>query len=133
LGRFRRPVLELRALNATEFEPLPYPMEVSFRFHAAHGNAKRKWIIDPGGLLPTATVEPIQETKPSIMSLAPYAGDYWSDDLRVTHRFTVKAGKLWMSDLIGADGITRPGNVPFSEFRHLVNDTFDLKGGTDCG
>jgi hypothetical protein len=121
-------LVELRAVNATEFEPVQYPMEASFRFQAAHGNAQRKWIIDPGGLLPISVIEPIQETKPSGMSLAAYAGDYWSDDLRVTYRFMVKEGKLWMSDLIGADGITRPGNVPFSEFRHLVNETFDLKG-----
>ena len=32
-----------------------------------------------------------------------------------------------MSDLIGADEITRPGSVPFSEFRPLFNDTFDLE------
>ena len=33
-----------------------------------------------------------------------------------------------MSELIGADGITRPGSVPFSGFRPLFNDTFDLEG-----
>lgn len=27
-----------------------------------------------------------------------------------------------------ADGITCPGNIPFSEFRPLLNDTFDLTG-----
>src|SRR5262249_41622552 len=120
-------VLELRAFNAMEFEPVPYPMEASFRFEAAHGNAPRKWVIDPGGLLPITAVEPIQKPRPSVMSVAAYAGDYWSDDLKVTYRFTVKEGKLWMSDLIGADGITRPGSVPFSELRPLFNDTFDLE------
>jgi hypothetical protein len=39
-----------------------------------------------------------------------------------------KKGELWMSDLIGSDGITHPGNVPFNEFRPLLTDTFDLKG-----
>jgi CubicO group peptidase (beta-lactamase class C family) len=121
-------LLELRAVNATEFEPVSYPMEATFRFQTAHGSAQRKWIIEPGGLLPTSVVEPIQETKPSTTPLADYPGDYWSDDLRVTYRLTMKEGKLWMSDLIGADGITRPGNVPFSEFRPLLNDTFDLEG-----
>jgi len=48
--------------------------------------------------------------------------------LRVTYRFTLKDGKLWMSDLVGADGITRPGNVPFNEFRPLLTDAFDLRG-----
>jgi len=120
-------ILELRALGGTRYEPLSYPMDASFQFQIAHGNTPRKWIIDSGSLS-TIIAEPVQETKSSVGALAAYAGDYWSDDLKVTYRLTVKDGKLWMSDLIGANGITRPGNVPFSEFQPLWKDTFDLNG-----
>lgn len=120
-------LLELRALNATEFEPVAYPLETSLSFEPAHTGGVRKWIIDTGFQLPV-TAEAIEETKPSVAELAADAGDYGSDELRVTYRLAVKDGKLWLSELIGADGIIHRGNVPFDELRPLLTHEFDLKG-----
>ena len=37
----------------------------------------------------------IKEMKPAVGELEAEAGDYWSDELRVTYRLAVKDGKLW--------------------------------------
>lgn len=124
---FEGSVLELRALTAEEFEPVPYPMPTSLRFEPAQAGNRPHWIIDTGSQLPERA-EAIDVTIPSGQELTADAGDYWSDELRVTYRLTVRDGKLWLGDLIGADGISHPGTVPFDELRPLSADAFDLKG-----
>jgi len=67
-------LLELRAVNAREFEPTPYPMEAGFKFEPAQPHSVRKWIIDTGFQLPI-TVQQIDEANPSLTALAAYAGN----------------------------------------------------------
>ncbi len=124
---FEGSVLELRALTAEEFEPVPYPIPTSLRFELAEPGVRPHWILDTGFQLPVRA-EAIEVTVPSGQELTADAGDYWSDELRVTYRLTVKDGTLWLSDLIGADGLSHPGTVPFDELRSLSADEFDLKG-----
>jgi len=75
-----------------------------------------------------ATLEAIEEVKAPAAELAAYAGEYWSDELRVTYRLAMKNGALWMTDLIGADGIVHAGAVPSGELRPVLRDEFDLSG-----
>lgn len=124
---FEGSLLELRALSATEFETVGYPFDAHLRFEPARGGAVRRLIVDTWFQLPVPA-EVISQAKPGSADLARYAGDYWSDELRATYRLTVNNGKLWMKELIGADGIVHEGTVPFDELRPVVSDEFDLKG-----
>ena len=74
-----------------------------------------------------ATLEAIKEARPSETALASYVGDYWSDELRATYHVTIKAGKLWLEDLTGADGIVHH-TLPFDELLPLQMDEFALTG-----
>ena len=74
-----------------------------------------------------ATLEAVEEARLSEAQLAPYVGDYWSDELRANYRLTMKAGKLWLQELIGADGIVHR-TLPFDELRPLQMDEFALSG-----
>jgi len=123
---FEESLLELRPLSPTEFQTVDYPMDVHLKFEAARGDAQRRLIVDTWSQLP-APAEKIAETKPGSGELVTYAGDYWSDELRATYRFTIKDDKLWMKELIGADGVVHEGTVPFDELRPVVADEFDLK------
>src|SRR6266496_2534150 len=123
---FEESLLELRPLSPTEFQTVDYPMDVHLKFEPARGDAQRRLIVDTWSQLP-AVAEKIAETKPGSGELVTYAGDYWSDELRATYRFTIKDDKLWMKELIGADGVVHEGTVPFDELRPVVADEFDLK------
>jgi CubicO group peptidase (beta-lactamase class C family) len=70
--------------------------------------------------------KPADSLKLSAADLAAYAGDYWSDELRVTYRLAVKEGRLMMSEVIGADGLARPGGIRRTEFRAVAADEFKL-------
>ena len=118
---------ELRALTPTEFEVADSPWETHLTFVPSQNRSGRELIIkDPFKLAGTA--EAVEESKPAVGELAAFSGDYWSDELRVTYRLTVKEGKLWLKDLIGADGFVHTGNIPSNELRPVLKDEFDLKG-----
>jgi hypothetical protein len=40
----------------------------------------------------------------------------------------MKDGKLWMKNLIGADGIVHRGIIPSDELHPILADEFDLNG-----
>ncbi|HKO05254.1 MAG TPA: serine hydrolase domain-containing protein [Candidatus Acidoferrales bacterium] len=67
---------------------------------------------------------PPEPPKLSPADLAVYAGDYWSDELRVTYRLAIDDGRLMMSDIIGADGVPRRGGIPKKEFQPIAADEF---------
>src|SRR5215471_7287880 len=118
--------LELRALSPTEFEPVDYPFEVHMKFEPQAEKGPRRLIVKREMELP-ATLEAIEEARPSEAELAPYVGDYWSDEVRATYRVTMKAGKLQLQELIGADGIVHR-TLPFDELKPFQSDEFALTG-----
>jgi hypothetical protein len=77
---------------------------------------------------PYATLEAVEAPTPSTAKLAACAGDYWSNELRATYRLALHDGKLWMKDVIGADGIVHRGIIPSGELRPILSDEFDLNG-----
>jgi CubicO group peptidase (beta-lactamase class C family) len=121
-----RPV-ELRALTPTEFEIADWPWETHLTFEHSQNGTGHKLIVENQFRL-AGTAEAVEENKPVAGELAAFAGDYLSDELRVTYRLTTKDGKLWLKDLIGADGLVHIGNIPLNELRPVVKDEFDLKG-----
>jgi CubicO group peptidase (beta-lactamase class C family) len=123
---FEGSLLQLRPLSATQFVTVGYPIEIQLRFEPARGGAPRRLVIDTWDQRPLPA-EAISEAHPSL-GLAGFAGDYWSDELRATYRLAANNGKLWIKELIGADGIVHEGTVPFDELRPVVTDEFDLKG-----
>jgi len=120
----RRP---LRALSAAEFEPLRYVHEIRLKFEPVQNGMPRKLIVSGEMELP-ATFEAVEPPRMSATELAAYAGDYWSDELRATYSLAMKDGKLWMKNLIGADGIVHRGIIPSDELHPLLADEFDLNG-----
>src|SRR6266542_3822953 len=82
------------------------------------------------GAHPSRIVKTVSDTPPntSQQTVKAFAGDYWSNELQVTYRLTIKDGKLWMNDLIGADGFVHAGTIPSNELRPVFKDEFDLKG-----
>jgi CubicO group peptidase (beta-lactamase class C family) len=118
---------ELRALTPTEFEVANSPWETHLTFVPSQNGEGRELIVKDQFRL-AGTAEAVEESKPDARELAAFAGDYWSDELRVTYRLAVKKDKLWLKDLIGADGFVHRGNVPSNELRPVLKDEFDLKG-----
>jgi CubicO group peptidase (beta-lactamase class C family) len=120
----RRP---MRALSSTEFEPLRYIHQMRLKFEEAQGARPGK-IIVLREMEPYATLEGIVVLKQPIASLAAFAGDYWSDELRATYRLAMQDGKLWMKDIIGSDGIAHRGTIPQGELRPVLSDEFYVNG-----
>src|SRR5262249_46307103 len=118
--------LELRALSQTEFEPLDYAFDLHMKFERQPEKGLRRLIVKKEMELP-ATLEAIDEARSSEAELAAYAGEYWSDELRANYRIAMRAGKLWLDELVGADGIVHR-TVPFDELRPLQKDEFALTG-----
>ena len=118
--------LELRALSQTEFEPVEYAFDVHMKFEPQAEKGPRRLIVKREMELP-ATLEAVEEARLSEAELAAYVGDYWSDELRANYRVKMKAGKLWLEELIGADGIVHR-TLPFDELRPLQMDEFALTG-----
>jgi hypothetical protein len=75
-----------------------------------------------------ATFEAVEAPALSPTQLAAYAGDYWSEELRATYRLAMRDNKLWMKDLIGADGIAHRGTIPSGELRPVSADEFVVEG-----
>jgi len=118
--------LELRALSPTEFEPVNYAFDLYMRFEPEAEKGPRRLMVKREMELPT-TLERIEEGRLSEAELAPYAGNYWSDELRANYRVTMKGGKLRFEELIGADGIVHR-TLPFDELRPAQLDEFVLTG-----
>jgi CubicO group peptidase (beta-lactamase class C family) len=118
---------ELRAMTSTDFEMADNPRDTRLIFEPSHTGTARKLIVKTQFSLP-ATAEAVEESQPAATELAAYAGDYWSDELRATYRLAMKDGKLWMKDLVGADGSVHAGHIPSNELRPVLRDEFDLKG-----
>jgi CubicO group peptidase (beta-lactamase class C family) len=66
----------------------------------------------------------VREPKLSPAELGAYAGDYWSDELRVTYRLAARAGNLAIQNVIGADLVTRPAGITRREFLAIAPDEF---------
>src|SRR5882724_9750937 len=120
----RRP---LRAVSAAEFEPLRYIYEIRLKFEPAHNATPRKLVVSKETESPV-TLNALEAPRPTTTELAAYAGDYWSEELRATYQLAMNDGKLWMKNLIGADGIAHRGIIPSSELRPILADEFDLNG-----
>jgi len=76
---------ELRALSSTECEPVDYVFEIRLKFEPAVGKSATRTLILSREMELPATFEAIpQEAKPSVTDLTAYAGDCWSEELRVT-------------------------------------------------
>ena len=63
---------------------------------------------------------------PTAEELAAYAGDYWSEELRVTYRIAAKDGGLVLTDLIGADLISHAAGFVHRELRPAGSDEFQM-------
>jgi len=118
---------QLRALSPTEFAPLRYIYEIRLRFESARNSSRPKLIVSKE-MEPTATFEAVEAPALSTPELTAYAGDYWSEELRANYRLVMHDGKLWMKDLIGADGIVHRGTIPSNELRSISADEFLLEG-----
>jgi CubicO group peptidase (beta-lactamase class C family) len=119
--------LELRALTATQFELADYPFETHLTFERSQNGSPRRLSVSREAEF-TARFEAVEDARPAPAALAAYAGDYWSDELRVTYRLVMDDGKLRMKDLIGADGIVHAGIIPTNDLRPVLTDEFDLSG-----
>jgi CubicO group peptidase (beta-lactamase class C family) len=119
-------VVELRTLSATVFDSADNPF-LRLTFDLGRNNTARRLTVRTFGLSP-ATLEPLEEAKPTAAELAAYEGDYWSTELRVTYRLAMKDGKLWMKEVIGSDGIVHAGVIPSNDLRPVLSDEFDLRG-----
>jgi len=117
----------LRALSPTEFAPLRHIHEIRLKFEPSQNAAPRKVIVSREMESP-ATFEAVKAPALSPTELAAYAGDYWSEELRATYRLAMRDNKLWMKDLIGADGIAHRGTIPSGELRPVSADEFVVEG-----
>jgi len=120
---------QLRALSSTEFEPLRYVHHIRLKFEPAQ-NATRRKLIVLREMEPYASLEAVEAPTLSTAKLAAFAGDYWSNELRATYRLASYDGKLWMTDLIGSDGIVHRGIIPSGELRPVLPDEFHLNSAT---
>jgi CubicO group peptidase (beta-lactamase class C family) len=96
----------------------------------AHGVAE----VYLGSLMKPAEAAPAEkkpESKPaealklSGAELAAYAGEYWSDELRVTYRLAAQDGRLVVKGVIGADLLSRPAGITRRQFQTIVADEFE--------
>ena len=120
----RRP---LRALSASEFEPLGYVHHMRLKLEPAKSTAPHKLIVEREAE-PYATLEAIEAPALSFVQLAAYVDDYRSDELRATYRLAMQNDKLWMKELIGADSIPHRGIIPSDELHPTAADEFILNG-----
>ena len=70
--------------------------------------------------------KPSATFQPAAADLAAYAGDYWSDELRVTYRLAVADGHLMFDGVTGAVGLPRSGRLTRRELRATAKDDFTL-------
>lgn len=58
--------------------------------------------------------------------LAPYAGDYWSEEMGVSYRLAVRDGALKVVAVLDKIGIPRVNNFAKEEFRPTATDVFTV-------
>jgi len=76
----------------------------------------------PGPASPSSGEAP----KLGAAELTSYAGDYWSDELRVTYRLAIEDSSLRLVGIIGADQVPRAVPVPHRELLPSAADEFRL-------
>jgi hypothetical protein len=121
--------LELRALNSTTFEPVGYLFPTELKFEQGKTGMPRRLIVQrPVVTMSTTVLEALDELALSGEQIAGFAGDYWSDELRATHRLALKNQELWLEALMGSDGVVHRGTIPFNKLRPTAADEFTLDG-----
>lgn len=120
-----RGVIELRTLSGTSFDSTDDPF-LRLTFEPARDRVVRKLTVRTLVSSP-ATLEAVEEVKPTAADLVAYIGDYRSAELRVTYRLEIEESKLWLKELIGSDGNVHAGIIPFSDLRPVLFDEFDLR------
>jgi len=86
---------------------------------------------EPAKAAPQSGAEPgvrpgTESQKLTEEELAAYAGDYWSEELRVTYRLAAKDGGLVLTYLIGADLISHAEGFVHRELRPAGSDEFQM-------
>ncbi|PWT89125.1 MAG: hypothetical protein C5B54_09445 [Acidobacteria bacterium] len=119
--------MEFRPTSSVTFEPVNSVFETHVSFEPASKNTARRLIVSEDEDL-DKTFNAIQVSKPTVAELEAYAGDYWSEELRVTYRLRMKDGKLRMQDMIRSDGIAYNGDIPSGDLNPFSDDKFDLNG-----
>jgi hypothetical protein len=107
LAEFEGSAYELRQVAPTEFEPINYVKRMRVIFGTARDGTGRTLSALRFGLPPLVTFNVIREVHPPPETLAAYAGEFWSDEVQATYRLALKSDALWMTDLIGTDGVRR--------------------------
>jgi hypothetical protein len=120
----------LQIVTATLFHLIDYrPLETSLKFEPAHDASARQFIVNTADELP-ARFKAVDELKISPAELSAYSGDYWSDELHATYRLAINKTNLWLTDLIGGDGLSHANIIPFAQLRPVRRDEFELSGQT---
>jgi CubicO group peptidase (beta-lactamase class C family) len=118
----------LQTVTTTLFHLIDYrPLETSLKFEPAHDAGPRQFIVNTADELP-ARFEAVDELKMSPAELSAYGGDYWSDELHATYRFAINKKDLWLTDLIGGDGLSHANIIPFAQLQPVRRDEFELNG-----
>ena len=120
--------INLRATTTTLFHLIDYrPSETSLKFDPAHDAGPRQFTVNTADELP-ARFEAVDELKVSPAELSAYRGGYWSDELHATYRLATNNENLWLTDLIGGDGLSHANIIPFAQLRPVRRDEFELNG-----
>jgi CubicO group peptidase (beta-lactamase class C family) len=118
----------LQTVTTNLFHLVDYrPFETSLKFEPAHDVSARQFIVNTADELP-ARFEIVDELKISPAELSAYSGDYWSDELHATYRLAINKENLWLTDLIGGDGLSHANIIPFAQLRPVRRDEFELSG-----
>lgn len=114
-------IVTLRALSPTEFVPLDFPVDISLTFDPQKNTMKIS-----GDEMLAADYDKVHDFAPSAEELAPYAGDYSSDELAVVYRIRVVDGKLRLVQITDIEGIPRTGIGPSDPLRPITADEFEI-------
>lgn len=108
---------ELAPLSAERFRMLGVPgaVELTFKPADAAGPARVEFVADGRPIV----LERVEPFAPTPEQLAAYAGDYYSEELDVTHRLRARDGRLYVS--VGDD----PEEIPVEP---MVTDEFNARG-----
>lgn len=109
---------EMAPLSAERFRLLGVPVQVELTFRAAGADGPARLEFVAEGERPLV-LEAVEAFKPTPEQLAEYAGDYYSEELDVTHRWRARDGRLYLS--VGHD----PEELPVEP---LVRDEFNVRG-----
>ncbi len=119
--------IELKPMSPNEFQSVNFLVEIVLNF-SSPTNGKPRQLEVTGNEAVAATYDAVSVPMLTSADLAAFAGEYWSDELRVTYRLAIADGKLTWKSVIGADGLARNGNIPPNELRAVVPDDFQITG-----